>query len=130
MCNGIECMRTNQQSIAVSIRGALSTPAANTVDQMWYVKIPVAPIVLWNVAGASRIHLEWHQWNHLQWNRNQRNSELPIRLYQRTDLCSSNLNLVAIPQCKRCITVTNSVRSTGLNERPFAVCPGQSGLVF
>ncbi|MBK6641178.1 MAG: hypothetical protein IPG39_08005 [Bacteroidetes bacterium] len=31
---------------------------------------------------------------------------------------------------QRCITVTSSVSQLGLMSGPFAVCPGQSGLVF
>ncbi len=120
------CGQTNTKCL--TIRGALSTPAVISGTTVACASSS-GTYSTGTVAGASGY--SWTGTNGITFS----GSGTSITANFPSGFTSGQICVAATLSCgytgpQRCITVTSSVSQLGLMSGPFAVCPGQSGLVF
>jgi hypothetical protein len=120
------CGQTNNK--CRSIRGALSTPAviSGTTVACQNSSGTYSTLAVAGAAGYS-----WSGTNGITFS----GTGTSVTANFPSGFTSGQICVAATLSCgyssaQRCITVTNSVSQLGLMSGPFAVCPGQSGLVF
>jgi hypothetical protein len=110
------------------IRGSLSTPAAITGSNVVCENTSGTYSTL-NVAGSNGY--TWSGTNGITFT----GTGTSVTANFPSGFTSGQICVAATLSCgytgpQRCMTVTNSVGQLGVMSGPFAVCPGQSGLVF
>jgi hypothetical protein len=110
------------------IRGSLSTPAAITGSNVVCENTSGTYSTL-NVAGSNGY--TWNGTNGITFT----GTGTSVTANFPSGFTSGQICVAATLSCgytgpQRCMTVTNSVGQLGVMSGPFAVCPGQSGLVF